>query len=177
MKNRRTVIVAFLLCAIMVMGVGFATISGELSITGNLSSTPEDFAVIFTHATKEAETSNGVSVNFETNQEELTNVSLRAVSVGVSNLKSTDDKAVVKFTIKNNNEMAMYCTASIDTSKAAGFSVDWDDAWDNTVTIAAGQTATMTITVMLAGAITDAATGSFVVNINATSDAPAANNP
>ena len=34
MKNRRTVIVAFMLVAAMVMGIGYAAISGTLNITG-----------------------------------------------------------------------------------------------------------------------------------------------
>lgn len=58
MKNRRIVIVAFLLSAVMVMGIGFATVTGQLNIMGtakynSFSETSSDVhtAVKFTNAT------------------------------------------------------------------------------------------------------------------------------
>ena len=58
MKNRRIVIVAFLLSAVMVMGIGFATVTGQLNIMGtakynSFSETSSDVhtAVKFTDAT------------------------------------------------------------------------------------------------------------------------------
>ena len=35
MKNRRNMIVAFLLCACLIVGVGYAALTGQLAITGN----------------------------------------------------------------------------------------------------------------------------------------------
>ena len=35
MKNRKTVVVAFLLCAVLLLGVGYAALSDTLDITGS----------------------------------------------------------------------------------------------------------------------------------------------
>ena len=40
MKNRRTVVVAFLLVAVMLLGVGYAALTDTLTITGDLKSDP-----------------------------------------------------------------------------------------------------------------------------------------
>ena len=95
MKNRKIVIVAFLLAAMMLLGVGYAALTDVLDITGsadvNQSAAEEAFNedVYFSGAVAN-ESGNTASVNTDNNDK---------ASFTANTLKGKGDKATFTFTI------------------------------------------------------------------------------
>lgn len=169
MKNRKTVVVAFLLCAVMVLGVGYAAIADVLDITGSADVKKEnaqasfDADVYFTSAAladKNAE--NTTSINADNNDE---------VSFTAKNLKGKGDTAKFVYTIYNGNDVNAVVTPIISSNTDAeyfGLSSDWNA---QPRTIEAGQSMTYTITVTLLKTPTfedfELLSGSFIVELTA----------
>ncbi|MBO5270056.1 MAG: hypothetical protein J6B77_04670, partial [Clostridia bacterium] len=89
MKNRKTVVVAFLLLAVMLLGVGYAALTDVLDITGsadvNQSAAEEAFNEdIFFSAAVANDAGNTASVNADNNDK---------ASFTANNLKGKGDKA------------------------------------------------------------------------------------
>ena len=102
MKNRKTVVVAFLLCAVMLLGVGYAALTDTLDITGsadvNQSAAEEAFNEdIYFSAAVANETGNTASVNADNNDK---------ASFTAATLKGQGDKVTFTFTIKNDGDVA-----------------------------------------------------------------------
>ena len=182
MKKRRTVIVAFLLCAIMAIGVGFATISDNLSIAGHLTSGAEDFKVFITSAQTTGTLPTGVTVKFD-GEDSLSGKQLKDTAFTITGINDTTESVTVQYTIKNNNAFAMYVTPSLLTVAEDGTSSAYTDdnpfivtASSNLITLAAsgtaGDTVTYIITVQLRAAKDTAQTAKIKVNFAATSTNP-----
>ena len=178
MKKRRTVIVAFLLCAIMAIGVGFATISDNISIGGHLTSGAEDFKVFFTAAQTTGTVPVGVTVKFD-DQDSLSGVRLKETGFTVVGINDTTDTVTVQYTIHNYNAFPMYITPSLLTVAADGTSTPYTDAnpfivtaSSSLITLAANTDATYTITVQLRQAMDVAQSTKIKVNFAATSTNP-----
>ena len=107
MKMRRTAIVAFLLCACLVMGLGYAAISRELAINGTLhAGTRGDLQVWFVKAEIPtlAEGTNMCSVA-TLSLSEGADKSLTA-NMETANMINVGDKAVARFKIQNQETLA-----------------------------------------------------------------------
>lgn len=165
MRNRKTIIAAFLVLALMLVGVGYAAIEGTLTIEGTVGSTPQKFNVVFTnaHADDIVDSANDNAVPAlsvqNTKLEEgndLAIADLFTVSMTVSGLATTEDSVTVTYTIKNHNKVDMKLTPTI--AGASIFSVtggfaDGDDEGtelDATSVVAAEGETTYTVTVKLA---------------------------
>ena len=181
MKNRKTVVIAFLLCAMMLIGVGFAAISGSLTITGNLTSGVQAFDVVFTQVElttlTDADTTDGAtpsvtieksSVNQGGTVELNSGNGLPSTSFTVKGLATKNDAVVLTFTIKNNNKVAMQVTPEAPTAMT-NFSAD--DNWDGAKVIEAGATETYQVIVKLTNeAISSEVSDTFTIKLNATSE-------
>ena len=167
MKKRRTIVIAFLLIAALALGIGYAALTDVLDITGkadiNASAAEEAFNedVYFTAAVaNEASTGNTASVNTQDNDK----ASFTAV-----NLKGKGDKATFTFTIKNAGDVEATVTPAISSNtQAEYFSISSDWA-GQAKTLAAGQEITYTVTVELLKTPTVTISGSFIVELTATS--------
>lgn len=168
MKNRKTVVVAFLLAAVMLLGVGYAALSDTLDITGsadvNQSAAEEAFNEdIYFSAAVANEEGNTASVNLDNNDK---------ASFTAATLKGKDDKVTFTFTIKNNGDVAAKVTpklnASIGNTNPTYFSLesDWDGA---TKDLAAHSEITYTVTITLLKTPTETISGSFLVELTAVS--------
>ena len=168
MKNRKSVIVAFLLVAVMLLGVGYAALTDVLDITGtadvNQSAAEESFNEdIYFSAAAANETGNTASVNADNNDK---------ASFTANTLKGKGDKATFTFTIKNNGDVNADITpklnASLGNSQPDYFTVtsDWDGA---TKALNAGAEITYTITVELIKTPTETISSSFLVELTAVS--------
>ena len=168
MKNRKSVIVAFLLVAVMLLGVGYAALTDVLDITGtadvNQSAAEESFNEdIYFSAAAANETGNTASVNADNNDK---------ASFTANTLKGKGDKATFTFTITNNGDVNADITpklnASLGNTQPDYFTVtsDWDGA---TKTLDAGAEITYTITVELIKTPTETISGSFLVELTAVS--------
>ena len=168
MKNRRNVVVAFLVVAVMLLGIGYAALSDTLDITGsadvNQSAAEEAFNEdIYFSAAVANESGNTASVNADNNDK---------ASFTAATLKGKGDKVTFTFTIANDGDLAATVTpklnASIGNTNSEYFSIvsDWDGAAKN---LAAHSTITYTITVELLKTPTETISGSFLVELTAVS--------
>ena len=168
MKNRKTVVVAFLLCAVLLLGVGYAALSDTLDITGsadvNQSAAEEAFNEdIYFSAAVANETGNTASVNADNNDK---------ASFTAATLKGKGDKVTFTFTITNDGDLDATVTpklnATLGNTNTEYFSItsDWDGA---SKTLAAHSTITYTVTVELLKTPTATISGSFLVELTAVS--------
>ena len=175
MKNRRTVVVAFLLCAVMLLGVGYAALSDTLDITGsvdvNQSAAEEAFnediyfsaAVANNIAGADNAGGNTASVNADNNDK---------ASFTIKSMKGAGDVATFTFTIKNDGDVAANVTpkfnATLGNTNEEYFSVtsDWAGA---TKELAAGAEVTYTVTVTMKKTPTETISGSFLIELTAVS--------
>ena len=105
MKNRRNIVIAFLLCACLLVGIGYAQISGQLIIGGNARFNGQSeltnevkAAVVFSDA--KANDSNCISATFTDKN--------ATVDIVINDAKGTADEfsSSATFTIKYNTEEA-----------------------------------------------------------------------
>ena len=168
MKNRKTVVVAFLLCAVMLLGVGYAALSDTLDITGsvdvNQSAAEEAFNEdIFFSAAAANQEGNTASVNADNNDK---------ASFTIKTMKGAGDVATFTFTIKNAGDVDANVTpafnATLGNTNSEYFDIksDWDGA---TKLLKAGETLTYTLTVTMKKTPTATISGSFLIELNAVS--------
>ena len=174
MKTKRTAVVAFLLCAIMAIGIGFAAISKNLEISGNanLGMDATGFSVEF------------VQSGCETDDGDVSSIVISGdptvATFTVNGLKKAGDKVVGTFTIKNtSSEKYDVLLGEPSISFGTGAFVDYIEVTKTNPVLTrlsnegANSTTTFTITVELKKVINDAsAQVTFVVLISATSALP-----
>lgn len=165
MKNRRIVIVAFILVAALTMSVGYALLSRDLKIEGKAKSTPDNINVIFSAAeidaaattdSAEASSSAGAPGDY-------------TISMTASNLVKIGEKVVAKYTIKNNNEydVTLKKPTITETGDAEYFEVTTDWGTDASITLEAGKTKDIIVTVELVDSSADPLACDFEIIINA----------
>ena len=168
MKNRRNIIVAFLLCACLIIGVGYAALTDILYITGsadvNQSAAEKAFDedVHFSAAVANEE-GNTASVNSDNNDK---------ASFSAKTLQGKGDKVTFTFTIVNEGDVDASVTptlnATLGNTNPDYFTVtsDWDGA---TKVLTAGGSLTYTVTVELIKTPTETIGASFLIELTATS--------
>ena len=168
MKNRRNIIVAFLLCACLIVGVGYASLTDVLDITGsadvNLTDLEKEYEneIYFSAAVANDGAPNTASVNADNNDK---------ASFSAKSLLHKGETTSFTFTITNDSQYDVNVTpklnATLGNTNTTYFDItsDWNGA---TKTIPAGQTATYTLTVELLEDPTEAVSGSFLVELVAT---------
>ena len=169
MKNRKIIVVAFLLVSVMLLGIGYAALTDVLDITGsadvNQSAAEEAFNEdIYFSAAVANETGNTASVNADNNDK---------ASFTAKTLKGKGDKATFTFTIKNDGDVAATVTpklnATLGNTNTEYFTVtsDWNGA---SKTLTAGGELTYTVTVELIKTPTETIGGSFLVELTAVAE-------
>lgn len=168
MRNRKTVVVAFLLVAVMLLGVGYAALTDILDITGsadiNQSAAEQAFNEdIYFKAAHANDDGNTASVNTDNKDK---------ASFTVNSLKGKDDSASFTFTITNDGDLAAEVTPTL--SATAGntnpeyFSISSDWAGQSK-TLDAGAELTYEVTVTLLKTPTQTIGGSFLIELTAVS--------
>ena len=154
MKNRKTVVVAFLLIASMLMGIGYATLTDTLTIEGTASVKPEiDSHVYFI----KAETSAGVFVDYsaQDNKDDVT--------FTVASLEKKGDTATFSFTVKNDSpDLGVTVTPVLPSSEC--FTIKCDET---SYELAAGGTIVIKVTVELDLTPTSDYSETFTVKLDA----------
>lgn len=164
MKNRKTVVVAFLLVAVMLLGVGYAALTDILTINGSakVEQTAAEEAFnedIYFSAAVANETDNDASVNPDNNDK---------ASFAANTLKGMGDTATFTFTIQNAGDVAATVTPVLTSNDQTDYFAVTND-WEAAEVLAAGGEITYTITVELRKTPTEAIRGSFEVELTATS--------
>ena len=180
MKNRKRVVVSFLLVASMLLGIGYALVTDVLEINGsttvNQSAAEDAFDndVYFSDAVAnpapgQLTTTNTASIEDGNNDSAL---------FTVNTLQGAGDSATFTFTITNSGDLDALVTPSLaaqGNSTPEYFSITSDWAGQPR-TIAAGGSDTYTVTVTLLKTPTSTVHGSFHILLTATAgttDAPA----
>lgn len=124
MKNRRNIIIAFLLCATLLVGVGYAAVADVLDVDGTAEyGIMGDFDgnIQFTEAYSYQTISDSASVS-ETNKDKVT--------FTAKSIVTSEDKAYFKFTVVNNNTtdatiyLSNYSVSGTLTDKESGEASD-----------------------------------------------------
>ena len=120
MKNRKTVVVAFMLCAVMLLGVGYASVADVLDITGTADVTKANAQLAFDADVyfSKAEVADG---NTGTNTTSINADNNDKASFTAKNFKGDGDTAVFTYTIKNDNDIAAEVTPSISSNTLAEY--------------------------------------------------------
>jgi cytochrome c oxidase assembly protein Cox11 len=179
MKNRKTVVVAFLLVAVMLLGVGYAAVTNVLDITGSIKVTKEDAekefnediyfqGVIVDGAIKEngvvAGDNLGYTANINTNNNDKAQFT-------ITGIKATGESKEITYRIKNDSELVATVTLksiyNSDTNENVKFSYYFGTVGTTETTIAAGGYVDVTVKVVLDGQITDTLDASFLLELNA----------
>lgn len=168
MKNRRNVVIAFMIVAVMLLGIGYAALSDTLDITGsadvNQSAAEEAFNEdVYFSAAVANQDGNTASVNADNNDK---------ASFTAATLKGKGDKVTFTFTITNAGDVAAEVTpklnATLGNTNPEYFSISSDWAGEAKI-LAAHSEITYTITVELIKTPTETISGSFLVELVAVS--------
>ena len=144
MKNRKTVIIAFLLVAALVLGIGYAAYSTKLFINGTAEVASE--AIAFTNAV--------TITNAESSDPTYGTASEgdgQYATFEVFGMTQKDQRVTFTYTITNNSDVAVKvnCT-TLPTTTAANSIFSVVQGMHSEVTIpASGGTADVTVTVVL----------------------------
>ena len=128
MRNRKTVIVAFVLVAVMLMAVGYAALSTDLFIGGNATINADqaqsefDGQIKFDNVKSTDVTTNGTGSSTDT----LTKTADKSMDIGVNSLALKDETATFTFRIINESDHNV--TPSIETLKIMGVPLTPDGA-------------------------------------------------
>lgn len=164
-KRRRLAIVTFAIVALLLVSVGFAFITGDLSITATAKSGPQDFNVVFTKAklidlNDAAQDGKVLTVKVENTKLESENAEVTiggttgafVTTMTVENIATTADSVTVHFTVKNNNKVPMKVTVADPATSifnaAYGFTSS-DATLTKSATIAANAEAIFEVTITL----------------------------
>ena len=177
MKNRKTVIVAFMLIAVMLLGVGYAALTDTLTIIGNAhidmnqAATNFDENVYFVDA-KVTETAN---VNAST--PDTVSFTADDATFTANTLATLGDKCVFTFTVENDSNVAVDFVANAQklsgvdnpsNSNETTFKVTY--AYPNGQVIPSKGTIDVVVTVEVISPVTAATSATFGIEYTATAE-------
>lgn len=176
MKNRKTVIVAFLLVAVMLLGVGYAALTDTLTIIGNAhidldaANHTFDQRVYFSNAVATGSTGTGTNAD-------VASYTADDATFTANKLAIVNEQSVFTFTIKNDSNVD--AVISVEDTKLSGaanpsnsnadkFTVEY--SYPDGMNVAKnGGTITVVVTVTLKESVTSATSATFGIELTATS--------
>ena len=173
MKNRKRIIVSFMIIACMLMAIGFAALTDTLNINGDaevdFSSANSGFdADVYFSAAEATNTEKGDSANVTTDVD-IARFSVRSLS-------AKDETATFTFTVQNDNEFTAY--VKVNNEKSLNNNTEYFDVKmsKSTFEIEAGGEYTFTVTVELLKTpqldqVGDKVTASFVLELDVQDEA------
>lgn len=179
MKNRKTIIVAFLLVAAMAIGVGYAALTDTLTIIGNAhidldeANKTFDEKVYFSGSAASATTGSGTT-------DDVASHTADDATFTANKLAVVDEYSVFTFTITNDSNVD--ALISVNTTKLSGvanpsntnedkFTVEY--TYPDGMTVAKnGGTIQVIVTVTVREPVTSATSATFGVELTATSVEP-----
>ncbi len=98
MKKRRIVIAAFLICATLIAGIGYADITENLTINGTASTSATNINVYFSSAAITSQSSGGNATPG------VAGTGVKSVTFTASGLMTKDDTVTATYTITNGSD-------------------------------------------------------------------------
>ena len=178
MKNRKRIIVAFMLIAVMLLGIGYAALTDNLTITGeatvgaSAAQNQWEQDIYFSAANATATTgTSGIADSAAVGQSNNDSATFE-----VKSLNRKGEKATFVFTITNEGNTNYDATISVDNgyptnTNGTYFDVTYDYG---TSIVPANGTLDVTVTVELINDPVENLTAAFTVNLTATSETPTA---
>jgi hypothetical protein len=179
MKNRKKIIVAFMLVAVMLMGIGYAALTDTLTIIGNahidIGTANQTFDEKIYFSDAQATSSTGTGTVADTASYTADDATYTANRLAVKG-----EKSVFTFTITNDSNVKADIT--VNTVKLSGaanpsnsnedkFTVEY--AYPQGTTIESnGGTITVVVTVTVKEPVTSATSATFGIELTATSVEP-----
>lgn len=168
MKNRKSVIVAFLLVAAMLLGVGYAALSDDLYVNGTLNLDAAqledtfDKEVYFTDEGMSTTGNSGVADSISIGADANGDANDKVTFV-VNSLKAVNEVATFTFKIQNDNDFIVTATPATSFANAY-FTV----AGPATVDVPANGSVDVTVTVTLTAIPTDGSAQSVTYGLTYT---------
>lgn len=175
MRNRKVIVTAFLLVAVMLLGVGYAAVSDTLDIQGTADINATDAGETLNEDVYFTGVMNGsVMVDAITPEDGLgytAHINSQDNDMAhftVSCLKAKDDHVTITYVVRNDssNNVTLSLKNSSTTEDIFTVETELDDG--ATKVIPAGGTETVWVTISLNADPTGAITGAFVIGILAT---------
>lgn len=110
MKKRRLVFLSFMLAAALTIGVGYAALSDQLTVSGSASVDAEDFEEVFDediYFIKAVSTPELVNAAIDTSDKD------KATMTVLAGLDEVGDEVIATFTIKSDSDLSVNVTPSI----------------------------------------------------------------
>ncbi len=186
MKNRKRMLVIFLVIAAMLIGVGYAAVTNVLDIQGSATvdikhandAFNED--VYFT-GVKNAEGNFVSTIDANAGLKYTANINTNnndKAQFTVTGLEEKDDTTTITYQIKNDSDYEANVTLkTVTNTNPADFNFSYyfgTDTTSESATIPANGTVEVSVVVSIARQLTDIASGSFILELNVTADAPEA---
>ena len=182
MKNRKTVVTAFVLVAVMLMAVGFAALSDDLSISGDVNLThgaaQDEVAkdVYFEKVANEENCSAVISASDATSDTIVVKINDDTTAMAVAG-----DEASFTATVKNDNNVMVYLTFQHTASEYFEMCVVDSNGFhttgaDGSITVAAdGGTTDISVKIEMLKNVPDTGltvNGDFFITVTASTEAP-----
>ena len=113
MRNRKRIIVSFMIIACMLMAVGFAALTDTLNLTGEAE---VDFSSANSGFDADVYFSDAVATNVEQNDSANVTTDPDIARFSVRSLSAKDETATFTFTVKNDNEFDAYVKVNNEKS-------------------------------------------------------------
>lgn len=179
MKNRRNVVVAFLLVAVLLLGVGYAALTDTLTIIGNAHIDMGEAQNTFDEKVYFSDSKVVAGTKGSGTKEDVASHSDDDATFTANSLAVKDDKVSFLFTIKNDSNVSV--DISIASTKLSGdvnpsnsneqkFKVTYE--YPDGKTITSGGTITVKVTVEVIAPITSATSATFGIELTATTIEP-----
>lgn len=182
MKNRKFVVIAFLLIAAMVLGIGYATLTTTLTIIGNATIDFEAAGENFNEKIYFLDNPEVVSTTGSSSKADVASLTTEDdATFTVHSLAVKGEKAKFKFTIKNESNVA--AKVLVNATKLSGadnpsnsnptfFAVTYEYSNDDMI-IASQGTMDVTVTVEVISPVVDPTSATFGLELVATTDTTA----
>lgn len=167
MKKKKSFVALALVCAVLVLGIGYALTTIDLKVNGDITVSPDDsnFDVNFTAAS--ITTTGSLADQTDT----ATKGDGKTATLSVKSLKTVGEKVVAEYTITNNSKAGINAALSnptaTQTNDAAKDYYTVTATLENNDAIAPNVTKKLTVTVELVKAPLDEVTGAFEVAFKA----------
>lgn len=163
MKNRRSIIAVFLICACLVLSLGYAQIQSSLSITGGVDVTAKNTDL-------KVEFSGNVTIDPASEGLMTANASGLTATMTVKGISAKGQSVTATFEIINNMaDVDGLVYEPVVTNASSDFSVECEFTKDSDAvdykTLAPAETTTVTVTVTLNKTFTSSEVQSFTISL------------
>ena len=178
MKNRKTVVVAFLLVAVMLLGVGYAALADELELGGTVAVKVEDVSDAFEADIYFSKVISGdgceATIHDAANGDKNDG---GTITVKANAIKEVGGEVIATYTIKNDNDLPIVITKpTLANALLTNTNTTYFDVYVNwvndTMTVAANSTADVVVTVKLIKTPTSEQAATFTITFNAAVGTP-----